>query len=92
MRIQDGDKVSWDKLWLGICTFIEGRKVAVDGSFLTKDAAMGFNLACDFLAHELRKIRELGKPVRKEGGGVEWEIPLNERMAVAPATGAEEGK
>lgn len=39
-----------------IATYIKGRKLD-EGTF-TKDATAGFNLACDFLSHELFKMQE----------------------------------
>ena len=41
-----------------IAYHIRGRKLDYDGGCLTKEATMGFNLACDFLADELTKIQQ----------------------------------
>ncbi len=58
-QITDEQKIAVDRTLLKIAGFIESRKMDLVCSCLTKDATIGFNLACDFLAHELRKIREL---------------------------------
>jgi hypothetical protein len=39
-----------------VALFIEGRKFEPGRSCLTEQAAGGFNLACDFLAHELKRL------------------------------------
>lgn len=38
-----------------IAIFIKNRKL--DDGTLTKDATLGFNLACDFLSHELTQMQ-----------------------------------
>jgi len=42
-----------------LAAWIRNRKITEDGSVIKKDAAMGFNLACDFLSHELNKMKEI---------------------------------
>jgi hypothetical protein len=39
-----------------IADYISARKIDPNDSTLVKNAADGFNLACDFLAHELRAM------------------------------------
>jgi len=60
-KITDEQKIAVDRTLLKIASFIGSRKMELVHSCLTKDATMGFNLACDFLSHELRKIRELSE-------------------------------
>lgn len=57
-KISDEEKMAVDQTILKISHWIASRKFEMMHSCLTKDATMGFNLACDFLSHELMKIRE----------------------------------
>lgn len=40
-----------------ISFYIKSKKLDVDGSCLTKEATLGFNLACDFIADDLIKLQ-----------------------------------
>ena len=65
--ISDKEKQAVDITILKIASYISNRKMCMDSSALVPDATMGFNLACDFLAHEIRKMREMTE-WRKENG------------------------
>lgn len=44
-----------------IANFILSRKMHSHGGVLVPDAEAGFNLACDMLSHELRKLADQSK-------------------------------
>lgn len=52
--------VEAQRLILGIASFIESRKIDAANSMLVPNAAEGFNLACDFLSHQLRELLKMG--------------------------------
>lgn len=47
-------KDEYSKLMLAMADYVEGRKLS--GGTLVPYAEAGFNLACDFLAHEIRGL------------------------------------
>lgn len=50
----------YSRLISAIATFIESRKLDGKGIVLVPEAEAGFNMACDFLAHELRMLEQRG--------------------------------
>jgi hypothetical protein len=54
----------------GIIGYIQSRKMPEGDSVLVPEAAAGFNLACDFLAHQLGELvkshRDLLKGIEQE--------------------------
>ncbi len=66
-QITDAEKIIVDRVLLKISRYIQNRKLDIYHSNLTHDATLGFNLACDFLAHELQKIREANEWSKEEG-------------------------
>ena len=66
-QISDEQKQAVDTTLLKVAAWIEGRKMQKLHSALVPDATDGFNLACDFLAHELRKMRELTEWNKEKG-------------------------
>lgn len=66
--ITDEQKIVVDMTLLQIAKWIESRKL--DPTFnapLIPDAVAGFNLACEFLSHELRRMRELNNWSKESG-------------------------
>jgi hypothetical protein len=47
----------YQRLVLAIATFVESRKLS--GGVLVPDAEGGFNLACDFISSELKKLCDM---------------------------------
>ena len=69
MEITDEQKMAVDKTLVQVAAWIASRKIDPLSSCLTPDTTDGFNLACDFMSHELRKIREMTKWSKEKG----WE-------------------
>ena len=44
------------KLLLGVADMVASQKIEEDGKVIVKEAAGGFNLACDFIADRIRKL------------------------------------
>lgn len=57
-KITDQEKIIVDMVMLRISNYVESRKLDPLNTCLISDATMGFNMACDFIAYELKKIRE----------------------------------
>ena len=57
--LSDEQKIAVDRTLLKLVAYITNRKMETSGTVLVPDATAGFNLACDFLSHEIRKMREM---------------------------------
>ncbi len=66
-KISEQEKKIVDITILKIARWIETRRLDDDANCLIPDAQQGFNLACEFLSHELRKMREMTAWNKEDG-------------------------
>lgn len=58
MKITDEEKIVVDTTLMKVAAWVESRKLSTESSPLVSDATGGFNLACDFISNEIKRMRE----------------------------------